>query len=94
MDRVNNAAINYYFRSKEALVDRCMCVTLHNAFNWEDIAKLPEWSASELRLACVQNPAAALMVILAPQLFGPFGFDLSDEATRDSFVNRLVARRL
>jgi AcrR family transcriptional regulator len=154
---VNNAAINYYFRSKEALVARCMRVTLHNAFDWEDIAKLPGRTArercaaifkdliqgginypgltrshfydlisegnyqslvveklnefvenlakdldqkgagleaNELRLACVQITAAAMMVILAPQLFAPFGFDLRDETTCDSFVNRLVDRLL
>ena len=154
---VNNAAINYYFRSKEALVERCMRVTLDNAFDWEDIASLPgrtarekcaaifkdliqgginypgltrshfydlisegnyeslaveklnefvenlakdmdqkgaSLEANELRLACVQITAAAMMVILAPQLFAPFGFDLRNEDTRDSFVNRLVDRLL
>ncbi len=150
---VNNAAINYYFRSKEALVERCMRVTLDNAFDWEDIANLPGRTArercaaifkdliqgginypgltrshffdlisqgnyqslavqklnefvenlakdldqkgagleaNELRLACVQITSAAMMVILAPQLFAPFGFDLRDPSTRHSFVDRLV----
>jgi AcrR family transcriptional regulator len=154
---VNNAAINYYFRSKEVLVERCMRVTLDNAFDWEDIANLPGRTArercaaifndliqgginypgltrshffdlisqgnyqslaveklnefvenlakdldqkgagleaNELRLACVQITSAAMMVILAPQLFAPFGFDLRDPATRHSFVNRLVDRLL
>jgi len=154
---VNNAAINYYFRSKEVLVERCMRVTLDNAFDWEDIANLPGRTArercaaifndliqgginypgltrshffdlishgnyqslaveklnefvenlakdldqkgagleaNELRLACVQITSAAMMVILAPQLFVPFGFDLRDPATRHSFVNRLVDRLL
>ena len=154
---VNNAAINYYFRTKEALVERCMRVTLDNAFDWEGIASLPGRTArercvaifteliqgginypgltrshfydlitqgnyqslaveklnefvenlakdmqakgagleaNELRLACVQITAAAMLIILAPQLFVPFGFDLRDEATRDSFVNRLVDRLL
>ncbi len=44
---VNIAAINYYFRSKDALIERCMRQTLHNAFDWEDIEKLPGESASE-----------------------------------------------
>jgi AcrR family transcriptional regulator len=154
---VNNAAINYYFRSKEALVERCMRVTLDNAFDWEDIANLPGRTArercaaifkdliqgginypgltrshffdlisqgnyqslavqklnefvenlakdldqkgaglevNELRLACVQITSAAMMVILAPQLFAPFGFDLRDPSTRHSFVDRLVDRLL
>jgi AcrR family transcriptional regulator len=154
---VNNAAINYYFRTKDALVERCMRATLDNAFDWEEIDKLPGQTARErcvaifkeliqgginypgltrshfydlinegnyrslaveklnefaenlvkdmkqkgasleagqLRLACMQITSAAMMVILAPQLFAPFGFDLRDEATRDSFVNRLVDRLL
>ncbi len=154
---VNNAAINYYFRTKEALVERCMRATLKNAFDWEDIAKLPGQTAqekcaaifkdliqgginypgltrshfydlisegnygslaveklnefvenlvkelqrcgsglatSELRLACMQVTSAAMMVILAPQLFAPIGFDLRDEDTRQQFVDRLVKRLL
>jgi AcrR family transcriptional regulator len=38
---VNNAAINYYFRSKDALVQKVMEVTLNNAFDWKDFSKLP-----------------------------------------------------
>ena len=34
---VNLAAINYYFRSKENLIERVMETTLHNAFDWDDI---------------------------------------------------------
>lgn len=44
---VNSAAINYYFRSKDVLIDRCMKATLHNAFDWEDIEKLPGATANE-----------------------------------------------
>jgi AcrR family transcriptional regulator len=48
---VNNAAINYYFRSKDALIQRCLEVTLHNAFDFEDFEALPgdtpqEWCAA------------------------------------------------
>ena len=43
---VNSAAVNYYFRSKENLINRCMQVTLSNAFDWEGI-KLPAGSAKE-----------------------------------------------
>lgn len=48
---VNNAAINYYFRSKDALIQRCLEVTLHNAFDFEDFETLPgdtpqEWCAA------------------------------------------------
>jgi AcrR family transcriptional regulator len=47
MAGVNSAAINYYFRSKDVLIQRAMQVTLHNAFDWEDIARLPGNSAVE-----------------------------------------------
>ncbi|MBI9050562.1 MAG: TetR/AcrR family transcriptional regulator [Anaerolineaceae bacterium] len=51
---VNNAAINYYFRSKEALMKRCMEVTLHNAFDFEDFEQLPGGTAQE-RCAAIFN---------------------------------------
>jgi len=44
---VNNAAINYYFRSKEQLIKRCMKVTLENAFDFKDFEDLPGASARE-----------------------------------------------
>ncbi len=44
---VNSAAINYYFRSKDVLIDRCMKATLNNAFDWKDIEKLPGDTANE-----------------------------------------------
>jgi AcrR family transcriptional regulator len=44
---VNLAAINYYFRSKDNLIDKMMETTLHNAFDWEDVDKLPGGSAKE-----------------------------------------------
>jgi AcrR family transcriptional regulator len=55
---VNSAAINYYFRSKDALVSRVMQLTLKNAFDWEDIARLPGDSARE-RCAAVFNELMA-----------------------------------
>jgi AcrR family transcriptional regulator len=44
---VNSAAVNYYFRSKENLINRCMQTTLANAFDWEDIEKLPGETAKQ-----------------------------------------------
>ena len=44
---VNLAAINYYFRSKEHLIDKVMETTLNNAFDWKDIEKLPGRTAKE-----------------------------------------------
>jgi AcrR family transcriptional regulator len=43
---VNIAAINYYFRSKDVLIERCMQQTLHNAFDWNDITQLPGETAA------------------------------------------------
>jgi AcrR family transcriptional regulator len=47
MAGVNSAAINYYFRSKDALIARVMQTTLDNAFDWRDIEQLPGGSAAE-----------------------------------------------
>lgn len=33
---MNSAAINYYFRSKDVLMNRVLQTTLDNAFNWDD----------------------------------------------------------
>lgn len=38
---INSAAVNYYFRSKENLLQRVMERTLDNAFDWKDFALLP-----------------------------------------------------
>ncbi len=155
---VNSAAINYYFRSKEVLVQRCMHVTLENAFGEHEFDNLPEGTAAErletmfsrlleggvqypgitrahfydlltegkydslvvqklnefemrleidlrahganpsdgeLRLACAQISAAALLMILAPRLFErSFGFDLRQGEPRRAFLHRLVGRLL
>ncbi len=48
---VNGAAINYYFRSKEALIDRVMKLTLQNAFDTEDFSRIPAHSAQEKCIA-------------------------------------------
>lgn len=48
---VNLAAINYYFRSKDKLIEKVMETTLHNAFDWEDIEKLPGNTAKERCIA-------------------------------------------
>ena len=41
MAGVNGAAINYYFRSKDVLIQRVIKKTLDNAFDWSDFAELP-----------------------------------------------------
>jgi AcrR family transcriptional regulator len=55
---VNNAAINYYFRSKDILIQRCMQVTLENAFDFKDFENLPGGSARE-RCAAIFNDLIA-----------------------------------
>jgi AcrR family transcriptional regulator len=44
---VNIAAINYYFRSKEILVQRVMEITLKNAFDLSDVPAMPGASAHQ-----------------------------------------------
>jgi AcrR family transcriptional regulator len=44
---LNSAAINYYFRSKDVLIQHAMERTLENAFDWKDIAALPGDTAQE-----------------------------------------------
>jgi AcrR family transcriptional regulator len=45
--RVNVAAINYYFRSKDVLIHRCLEITLRNAFDLSDVPPMPEATAQE-----------------------------------------------
>jgi AcrR family transcriptional regulator len=52
---VNIAAINYYFRSKEALIQRVMEITLKNAFDLSDITPLPGASAKERCIAVLMD---------------------------------------
>ncbi len=52
---VNIAAINYYFRSKEVLIERCMQATLENAFDWEEFARMPGGSPEERCTAIFEN---------------------------------------
>jgi AcrR family transcriptional regulator len=44
---VNNAAVNYYFRSKDQLIHRALTVTLANAFDWGDFAESENLPAAE-----------------------------------------------
>ena len=52
---VNNAAINYYFRSKEILIERCMEITLKNAFDLGDMPPMPGLPAQERCVAILQD---------------------------------------
>lgn len=44
---VNIAAINYYFRSKEVLIQRVMEITLKNAFDLSNVPPMPGATAQE-----------------------------------------------
>jgi AcrR family transcriptional regulator len=41
MAGVNSAAINYYFRSKDVLIERCMQATLASIYPWSEAGGLP-----------------------------------------------------
>jgi AcrR family transcriptional regulator len=58
MAGVNNAAINYYFRSKDALIRRCMQITLENAFDFKDFENLPGDTARQ-RCTAIFNDLVA-----------------------------------
>jgi AcrR family transcriptional regulator len=47
---VNNAAINYYFRSKDVLMLRCMEITLKNAF---DLSEMPPMAGATPQQRCI-----------------------------------------
>jgi AcrR family transcriptional regulator len=54
---VNIAAINYYFRTKEQLLDKVIEVTLDNAFDWSDLAYTESLPPKEQLLAVMEHLA-------------------------------------
>lgn len=44
---VNNASINYYFRSKDKLIQKALSLTLKNAFDWEDFTESNDYPPRE-----------------------------------------------
>jgi AcrR family transcriptional regulator len=52
---VNIAAINYYFRTKEQLLDRVIEVTLDNAFDWSDLDYTESLPPKEQLLAVMEH---------------------------------------
>lgn len=44
---VNNASLNYYFRTKDNLIRRAIDTTLKNAFDWDDFRESEQASAPE-----------------------------------------------
>ena len=48
---VNSAAISYYFRSKEKLLDRAMQDALKNAFDWKDFQSSESFTPQERLIA-------------------------------------------
>ena len=49
---LNSAAINYYFRSKDRLLEKAMDVSLQNAFDWNDY-QVPETCTAQERIEAV-----------------------------------------
>jgi AcrR family transcriptional regulator len=52
---VNTAAINYYFRTKEQLIDKVIEVTLHNAFDWSDLQDTEDLGVRDQLLAIMEH---------------------------------------
>jgi AcrR family transcriptional regulator len=84
MAGVNNAAINYYFRSKEALIQRCMQVTLENAFDFKDFERLPGGSARERCAAIIEEIIAG--GITYPGITRAHFYDLLTSGRYDSLA--------
>jgi AcrR family transcriptional regulator len=55
MAGVNIAAINYYFRSKDVLIKRCMEITLKNGFDLSDFPPMPGIPAQERCIAILMD---------------------------------------
>ncbi len=92
MADVNNAAINYYFRSKDILINRCMEITLSNAF---DLGKMPGMPEAPVEERCI----AILMSLVEggyqyPGITRAHFFNLLAEGKNDALllehVNRFV----
>ncbi|HVP20253.1 MAG TPA: TetR/AcrR family transcriptional regulator [Anaerolineaceae bacterium] len=85
---VNIAAINYYFRSKKALIQRVMEITLHNAFDLSNVPSMPE--------ATVQQRCAAIFAeileggIRYPNLTRAHFHDLLVEDQPDTLLQHYV----
>jgi AcrR family transcriptional regulator len=58
---INSAAINYYFRSKDVLIQRCMQTTLDNAFDWKDFSKFEALPPKEKTVAIFNDLIAGGM---------------------------------
>ena len=86
---VNVAAINYYFGSKDALIERALETTLHNAFSLEELYPLLDRGV---------EVAAALEEFLVEymgnglQWPGLAGAHLHGPLTRQEYPERLLAR--
>ena len=52
---VNIAAINYYFRTKEQLLDKVLEMTVDNAFDWSDLAQTDSLPPKEQLFAIMDH---------------------------------------
>jgi len=90
MANVNSAAINYYFRSKETLLRRCMEITLKNAFDLAEVPPMPGASPEQRCLAVMQDLVAG--GFRYPGLTRAHFFDLLAEGKRDALLVKHVRR--
>ncbi|UOO38319.1 TetR/AcrR family transcriptional regulator [Oscillospiraceae bacterium CM] len=52
---VNVAAINYYFRTKEQLLEQVIALTLENTFDWSDLAYADNLPPKEMLFAVIDH---------------------------------------
>ena len=76
---VNVAAINYYFRSKEQLMERVMETTLDNAFDWSHFASSEDYTPKQ-RLADILDHMTK-------------GAQMFPEITRAHFIAPILERK-
>jgi AcrR family transcriptional regulator len=84
MAGVNSAAINYYFRSKDVLIEICMQKTLENAFDFSDFERLPGGSAHERCVAIFDELIAG--GIAYPGITRSHFYELLTEGKYDALV--------
>lgn len=75
----NVAAINYYFRTKEQLMERVLEITLKNAFDWSHFASTDD-STPRQRLVFILNHLVE-------------GMQMYPEITRAHFVSPLIEKK-
>jgi AcrR family transcriptional regulator len=79
---VNGAAVNYYFRSKDLLMQKVMEVTLKNAFDWQDF-DYPEVHTAQEQCKAILNDLLA-GAVRYPRMTRAHFFDVVNEGNYDN----------